>query len=179
MRNPVSGRGLVLLAATAVAGVVLAVHGWSAHDRSKLPGPLAGSGSSSPAAGSSGTARHATAGPPVPSASATPSASPTPSAGPLLSTQSFASYAFRIWPGVPSASAKAAMTGLSISVHRHGAGLLVAAGVTGQPAQAPKFYPAGAKVYVIEASMGDDSGGDYNLGDDGLIVTDARGRILQ
>jgi hypothetical protein len=173
-RNPVSPRGLVLLAATAVVGVVLAVHGWSAHDRSKLPGPLAGSGSSSPAAGPRSTARHATAGPPVPSASA------SPSAGPLLSTQSFASYAFRVWPGVPSASAKAAMTGLSISVHRHGAGLMVAGGVTGQPAQAPKFYPAGAQVYVIEASMGDDSGGsDYNLGDDGLIVTDARGRIVQ
>jgi hypothetical protein len=35
-------------------------------------------------------------------------------------------------------------------------------------------------VYVVEASLGDDSGGtDYNLGDDGLIVTDAQGRILQ
>jgi hypothetical protein len=173
-RNPVSPRGLALLAATAVAGVVLAVHGWSAHDRSKLPGPLAGSGSSGPAAGPRSTARHATAGPPVPSASA------RPSAGPLLNSQSFASYAFRVWPGVPSASAKAAMTGLSISVHRHGTGLLVTAGVTGQPAQSPKFYSGGARVYVIEASMGDDSGGsDYNLGDDGLIVTDATGRIVQ
>jgi hypothetical protein len=34
-------------------------------------------------------------------------------------------------------------------------------------------------VYVVEASMGDDSGNsDYNLGDDGLIVTDAAGRVV-
>lgn len=155
-RNLVSARGLVLLSATAVAGVVLAIHGWGAHERSALPAAL------------------------VPSASARPSASAHPSAGPLLRSQSFASYAFRIWPGVPSAPAKAAMTGLSISVHTRGNGLLVAAGVTGQPAQPPKFYAGGARVYVVEASMGDDSGNsDYNLGDDGLIVTDARGRILQ
>jgi hypothetical protein len=33
---------------------------------------------------------------------------------------------------------------------------------------------------VIEASLGDDSGtGDYNLGDDGIVVTDAHGRIIR
>lgn len=173
-RNPVGTRGVILLAATAIAGVALAVHGWGTHERSALPGPLAGSGSSSPAASPPATTHHATAGPPVPSSSA------GPSAGPLLSTQSFAQYSFRIWPGVPSAQAKAAMTGLTISVHKRGTGLLVAAGVTGQAVPAPKFYPGGARVYVIEATLGDDSNSsDYNLGDDGLVVTDARGRILQ
>jgi len=35
-------------------------------------------------------------------------------------------------------------------------------------------------VYVVEASMGDEAGSsDYNLGDDGVVVTDAHGRILQ
>jgi hypothetical protein len=35
-------------------------------------------------------------------------------------------------------------------------------------------------VYVIEASMGDEAGSaDYNLGDDGLVVTDAHGRIVR
>ncbi len=44
----------------------------------------------------------------------------------------------------------------------------------------PTYYPTGATVYIVEASMGDDSGGaDYNLGDDALVVTDAQGRILQ
>jgi hypothetical protein len=33
---------------------------------------------------------------------------------------------------------------------------------------------------VLEASLGDDSGNsDFNLGDDGLVVTDSSGRILQ
>jgi hypothetical protein len=33
-------------------------------------------------------------------------------------------------------------------------------------------------VYVVEVSLGDDSGGtDYNLGDDGLVVTNAQGRL--
>jgi hypothetical protein len=42
------------------------------------------------------------------------------------------------------------------------------------------LYPLGARVYVVEASLGDDSGNsDYNLGDDGIIVTDAHGRIVQ
>jgi hypothetical protein len=84
-----------------------------------------------------------------------------------------------VWPGTPSAAAKTAMTGLSISVRRSGSGLSVRAGLAGQQASARR-YPGGSRVYVVEASLGDDSGGtDYNLGDDGLIVTDAQGRILQ
>jgi len=64
-------------------------------------------------------------------------------------------------------------------VHRRGSGISVSAGVNGQPAGAARFYPLGARVYVVEATVGDDSGNsDYNLGDDGLVVTDAHGRIV-
>ena len=85
-----------------------------------------------------------------------------------------------MWPGAPSAAAQAAETGLVIKVSRQGSGISVVAGVAGQPAPAAKFYPGGAAVYVVEASMGDDSGNsDFNLGDDGLVVTDSQGRILQ
>ena len=71
------------------------------------------------------------------------------------------------------------MTGLSISVHRTGSGISVKAGVSGQPAAA-HVYAGGARVYVVEASMGDEGGhSDYNLGDDGVVVTDAQGRIVQ
>jgi hypothetical protein len=53
------------------------------------------------------------------------------------------------------------------------------AGINGQRPSPPTYYPLGARVYVIEASFGDDSGNtDYNLGDDGIVVTDARGRIV-
>jgi hypothetical protein len=71
------------------------------------------------------------------------------------------------------------MTGLSISVHKTGSGVSVTAGVSGRPG-APHTYPGGARVYVVEASMGDEAGNaDYNLGDDGVVVTDARGRLVQ
>jgi hypothetical protein len=100
--------------------------------------------------------------------------------GPTLSSQSFAPYAFLVWPGPPNAAAKAAMTGLSIAVHRTGSALAVSAGVSSQPRGAARSYPGGARVYVVEASMGDEAGSsDYNLGDDGVVVTDAHGRILQ
>jgi hypothetical protein len=106
--------------------------------------------------------------------------SPSPSAGPLLSSQSYAQYSFRVWPGTPGTAAQAALTGLSVKVRRQGSGISVTAGVIGQPANAPTFYPHGALVYVVEASLGDDSGNsDYSLGDDGLVVTDALGRIQQ
>jgi hypothetical protein len=73
-----------------------------------------------------------------------------------------------------------AETGLVITVRRQGNGIAVSAGLTGQPAAAPQFYAAGARVYVIEAALGDDSGtSDYNLGDDGLVVTDGQGRIVR
>jgi hypothetical protein len=99
--------------------------------------------------------------------------------GPPLSSQSFASYSYQVWPGAPSAAAKNAMTGLSISVHRMRSGISVTAGVNGR-AGAAHAYPGGARVYVVEASMGDEAGNsDYNLGDDGVVVTDAQGRIVQ
>jgi hypothetical protein len=85
-----------------------------------------------------------------------------------------------VWPGTPTAAAEAALTGLSVTVHSQTGGLSVSAGVNGQAAGAPHVYPGGTRVYVVEASMGDDSGAsDYNLGDDGLVVTDAQGRIVQ
>ena len=72
------------------------------------------------------------------------------------------------------------MTGLSISVHRTASGISVSAGVNGQPRPAAHTYRRGARVYVVEASLGDEAGhSDYNLGDDAVVVTDAHGRIVQ
>jgi hypothetical protein len=196
--EPVGPTGLALMGVTAVAGVLLAAHGWSGRHAGVTPGSLAGSGGA-PAASAPARQRHHTAAQahqaPAPSRSGAaaspgstapasgPSASPGGPAhapGPLLSSQSFASYAFQIWPGTQSAAAKSALTGLTISVHRSGSGLSVVAGVVGQASPAAHVYPGGARVYVIEASLGDDSGNsDYNLGDDGLVVTDSKGRIIQ
>jgi hypothetical protein len=186
MSRPAGPLGLALLAVTALAGVVLAVHGWSGRHSGLPAGALAG-GSPSQAASTRPARQGGAASPSAPAASSSaPAATPSgtgasPSGpGPLLSAQSYAQYSFRVWPGTPGPDARAALTGLTVKVVRHGSGITVTAGVVGQPTNAPRFYAHGALVYVVEASMGDDSGNsDYSLGDDGLVVTDARGRILQ
>jgi len=176
--TPVSPRGLALLAVAGAVGVALAVHGWSAHEHSGLPGSLAASAGASATPGATASSTAGTT--PRTGAASAPPASSSASPGPLLRSQPFAQYAFRVWPGVPSAAAKTAMTGLSISVRKQRNGVLVTAGVVGQAAPQPRLYPGGADVYVVEAALGDDSNNaDYNLGDDGLVVTSAAGRILR
>lgn len=176
----VGPRGLALLAVTAVAGIVLAVHGWSVRYAGLAPGSLART-STQPPAGATSTPSARAGGSSAPSATPGPSSTATAGRpGPLLRSQSFASYSYQVWPGAPSSAARAALTGLSVSVHRRGSGISVTAGVNGQSPAAARLYPLGARVYVVEATLGDDSGGsDYNLGDDGLVVTSVQGRIVQ
>ncbi|MHB1818585.1 MAG: hypothetical protein ACYCO9_11185 [Streptosporangiaceae bacterium] len=164
-------------------GLLLGVHGWSGRGHSLAGGAIGAqvsagaSAATTPATGPS--AAPSTAAPSTAAPTQGAKATPAPTPGPKLSSQSYSSFSFEVWPGTPSATARLAETGLSISVKKQGVGISVAAGVAGQPASAPRYYPTGVKVYVIEASLGDDSGSDFNLGDDGLIVTDAQGRILQ
>jgi hypothetical protein len=177
--DPVGRWGLTVLAVTGAVGVILALHGWAGRGSGVVPvsAPVgSGSAAGQPAAAAS-PGRPASPSPRA-TAPAASSASPSSSTGPLLSAEPYASYAFQVWPGALSTAAKQALTGLTVSVHRQGAGLSVTAGVNGQAAATPRVYPSGTKVYVVEASMGDDSGNsDYNLGDDGLIVTDLAGRV--
>lgn len=176
----VGPRGMAVLAVAGLVGVLLAVHGWSARGSSAALGSIGGTGQVS-ASSSASTSQGSPSSSPGPTAGSTPSSGASAATpGPLLSSQSFASYAFLVWPGTPNQASRAALTGLSVTVHRKGTGISVAAGVNGQTAAAPQYYPAGARVYVVEASLGDESGNtDYNLGDDGIIVTDAHGRIVQ
>jgi hypothetical protein len=176
--RPVGPRGAALLAITAVTGIVLAVHGWSGRHSGLAPGTLAAGGGSPSSAGASPPAGPTGPSGPTPAPGAS-RASSAARPGPRLGSEPFAAYAFLVWPGPPDAAARTALTGLSVSVRRDGAGLSVTAGINGQPPAAPRFYPGGARVYVVEASLGDDSGNsDYNLGDDALVVTDAQQRIL-
>ncbi len=165
--------GLLML--TGVAGILLAVHGWGARQPAAVLGSVS---HGEPSAATSSPARAAGPSAPAPATAPAGTASGAP-AGPLLSSQSFASYAYPIWPARPTQAAQAALTGLSVTVHRQGTGLSVLAGVNGQQQASPHYYPLGARVYVVEAALGDDSGSsDYNLGDDGIVVTDATGRIV-
>jgi hypothetical protein len=187
--EPVGRWGLAVLAVAGVAGLVLAIHGWSGSGASATP-PLAGGPLGAASAAPSRTAPSPSApsqatspaGAPAPSAANSPGAagSSSPAPGPLLSSEPFASVAYQIWPGPVSSIARQALTGLTISVHNRGAGLAVTAAARGQGAAATHLYRGGVRVYVVEASLGDDSGNsDYSLGDDGVVVTDAQGRIIQ
>jgi hypothetical protein len=175
--GPIGPRGLALLAAAGIVGLILGAHGW-AH---RAGGGALGSLNSRPASAQvTPTTTPSSSARPTAGPTAGPGASAQPGApGPTLASQSFAQYAFAIWPGTPSAAAKAALTGLSVNVHQQPTGLSITAGVNGQQAGQPRFYLHGVHVYVVEASMGDDSGSsEYNLGDDGLVVTDSHGRII-
>jgi hypothetical protein len=161
----VGWRGLALLAATGAAGLILGLHGWSARSTGLPAGSLA-SGSPQAAAPPASAAPHA---------SSSPSQPASRRHGPLLGSEPYAKAAYQVWPGPMSAAARLALTGLKVSVHRRGSGISVTAGVIGQASPAPRLYSQGARVYVVETSMGDDSGNtDYNLGDDGLVVTTAQ-----
>jgi hypothetical protein len=179
----VGPRGLTLLAVTGAVGVVLAIHGWANHNAAGALGPLGVSSAAArqPARVAASASAASAPSPSPSSATGGPvrSGSPATSPGPLLKSQPFAPYAFVIWPGAPTSSAQAALTGLSVSVHRQATGLSVTAAANGQQPGTAHFYPGGVRVYVVEASMGDDSGSsDYNLGDDGIVITDAQGRIV-
>jgi hypothetical protein len=180
--------GLAVLAVTGVAGLVLAGHGWSVRGASATPS-LAGGAPGAASAPASATARPS----PSSRAAASPAGAPTrpaatapgsagssaPVPGPKLSSEPYASAAFQIWPGPVSSAASQALTGLVISVHQRASGLAVTAAVRGQGPATSHLYSRGIRVYVVEASLGDDSGNlDYSLGDDGVVVTDAQGRIV-
>ncbi len=170
--------GTAILGIVAVLGAVLAVHGVrspgvtgvSSAPGSTLHHSHPGTRSSSPrsARRSSGArsqhqvGTHAKLGPP------------------LASTQ-YAAYAFRIYPGPRTPATRQALAGFRISVVPQGSRVRVQVVQTGS-SQPPttRVYPRSDRIYFIEASMGDDPNmSELNLGDDGLVVTNAQGRIVE
>ena len=170
-------RGLTVLAAAGVVGVLLGVHGWAHRAAAGVPDSLSRRAATGQPPSARAPSTSATRAATPPARAGTPG--PTATTGPLLASQPFAAYSFVIWPGTPSATAKAALTGLSVNVRKVKSGLSVMADVNGQPATPAHVYANGVRVYIVEAAMGDDSGtSDYNLGDDGIVVTDPHGRIV-
>lgn len=167
-------RGFTVLSIAGIAGICLAVVGWTHRDAGLVanlaPVPPTGSASAPAPAAPSG---HASVAP-----SAVASSSPT--AGPLLSTEPYASFAYQVWPGPLSADGRLAMDGFVLTVTRQASGITVNAIQDGQPMDAAShFYPGGAKVYILDSNLGDEGGSvDYDLADDGLIVTNAQDRVL-
>jgi hypothetical protein len=195
MTGQVGPRGLAILVLAGIAGILLAILGWSQRGTGLVAPSVGGLGGPAPARTSapahtsapapatatepSSQASPAQASPAPPAASSSVQPSAKASVGPRLGSEPYASYAYLVWPGTLSAASQQAMSGLTVSVTRKAGGISVVAGVTGQQLPPAQFFPGGAKVYVIESALGDDSGHlDYNLGDDGLVVTNGQGQIV-
>lgn len=153
-------RGIALLSVTGVAGVILAVHGWSQRGTGLIAGQ--------PQPGTPPSATASASGPPG-------------AAGPTLSSEPYASYAYQVWPGPLNANEEQAMAGFTLMVTRRGDGIALKATNDGAAVRsASRFYPSGAKVYVIDSTLGDEGGSvDYDTADDGLVVTNSRGQVLR
>ncbi len=171
-------RSFAVLSAAGIAGVCLAIVGWN----NRATGLVSSLIASQPPPAASASATPGPGSTPTPAGTASPAASATAGAttGPLLSSEPYASYAYQIWPGPVSSNAQLAMAGFTVHVAKSGKGITVSAAQTGQSAGSPHLYPTGAKVYMIDSNLGDEGGSvDYNVSDDGLIVTNAQGQMLQ
>ena len=178
----VGARGLALLTVTGLVGIGLAIHGYG-RGATAGPGGIGALTASRPTHSHSparpSAARHAPAG--ATTTATTQAAAPAQKLGPLLSSTSYAPYSFRVYPGPESLQTRQATAGFRLQVTPQSGSfrLRVAAAGSGQGAQTSSF-PSGDRVYFIEASLGDDSGDlDYNFGDDGVVVTDASGHVVQ
>ena len=97
-------------------------------------------------------------------------------AGPLLSSMPYASFAYLVWPGPVSADGKLAMSRWKLTVTRQAGGITVQAAEDGQSmASVSRFYPGGAKVYILDSDLGADAAGNTN---EGLEVTNTQGQVL-
>src|SRR5579875_3671611 len=178
---------LAVVGLAAVVGIGLAVHGYSHGLSLGRPGGLLGAPAPTTATSRpTPTTSKPTTAASHPRSSGRASTGPQPTAaqqklGPLLSSTPYAQFAYQVYPGPRSAQAQLALAGFNVVVKRSGGHIVLSVSASGSsgPPQV-STYPAGDRVYFIEASFGDDSGhAEYNFGDDGLLVTNSQGRIVQ
>jgi hypothetical protein len=156
---------LTVLSIAGIAGLLFGVVGWKQRGIYTVTAPPVAA-TSSPAAASSPSA----------TATATVPASAAAAAGPLLSSMPYASFAYLVWPGPVSADGKLAMSRWKLTVTRQAGGITVQAAEDGQSmASDSRFYPGGAKVYILDSDLGADAVGNTN---EGLEVTNTQGQVL-
>ncbi len=173
-----------VLAATALAagvvgaGVVLyeTGSGTAVPDGSALT--LAAAPSASSARSAQVSAPNATAAPTA-QASA-PNATQAPSSVQFSSWQ-FAQYSYEIYPGPANSDAQKALAGFSLSVQDQGSSVVVnLKALSSRYHDAQYTVAKGDTAYFVETSMRDDPTNQENdLGDDGVVVVDPQGYILQ
>ena len=150
-------RGLTVLSIAGIAGLLFGVVGWKQRGIYTVTAPPVAATSS-------------------PAATATVPASAAAAAGPLLSSMPYASFAYLVWPGPVSADGKLAMSRWKLTITRQPGGITVQAAEDGQSmAAVSRFYPGGAKVYILDSDIGADAVGNTN---EGLEVTNTQGQVL-
>jgi hypothetical protein len=169
--------GLALLALGAALAGSLAVLG---AGNGGLPAASSALPSQAGRAPSTTVAHHARRSP-APAKTHASQGSVTQKLGPPLSSTPYAPYAFRVYPGPRSAATRQALAGFQVRVTPEGTRFKLTVLLVGSGQRAvSKTYPVGDRVYFIEASLGDDAGSsELNLGDDGILVTNPQGRIVQ
>jgi hypothetical protein len=178
--------GLVVLLAGAVLAIALGTHGYGNRGLA-LPSVAASTGSPGhgqkqpPATTTTTTTTRAAANSTSGSTRSTSTNSPPTKLGPALSSTQYAGFTYLIYPGPVSASAQRAMAGYSISTQSSGGNVVVAVSAAGSSQTASKkTYPSADKIYFVEANLGDDSGTtELDPSDDGLVVTNPQGRIVE
>jgi hypothetical protein len=163
----VGPRGLTVLSIAGIAGLLFGVVGWRQRPLDAVAAPV--TASSSPASATISPSPAATG-----SSSATGSSATA--AGPPLSSMPYASFAYEVWPGPVGADGKLALSRWTLTVTRQAGGITVKAAHDGQQmSSVSHFYPGGAKVYILDSDLSDNTAGTT---DEGLEVTNAQGQVL-
>lgn len=164
-------RGLAALAASALVALILGFWGLT-RPNDNLPSSLAYRPPSAP-----GEAQAS-----APDPHGAPGASTAVKLGPPLSQTSYIAAAYQIYPGPLDANARRALAGFTASFDpgSQGVTMTISAVGSGQP-PLRRTFDSSDKVYFVETRWGDDdvrSNAEFNFGDDGLILTNADGRII-
>ncbi len=97
----------------------------------------------------------------------------------LFANTQYAPYSYQVYPGPLSQQAQAALSGFSMkNTTLQNSSVIVTLTVVGSGQQQTVVLQPGYKLYIVEATFGDDSfRSDYSLGDDGFVVVDPNGYV--
>ncbi len=103
------------------------------------------------------------------------------SSGTLFSSTQVSGYSYQIYPGQISPQARAALTGFNMSQYALANGSeMVNISLSGTNQQQSIVLKPGYKLYIIETTFGDDGYHfDSSLGDDGFVMVDPNGYVVQ
>jgi hypothetical protein len=121
-----------------------------------------------------------------PSASSTPRAqtsapNATPASSVPFSSWRFKQYSYQIYPGPADSDAQKALAGFNLSVQDQGNSVVVyLKALSSRYRDAQYTVAKGDTAYFVETTMRDDPNDqENNLGDDGVVVVDPQGYLLQ